>query len=158
VVSTPSQRNVIGNRTITAPPTPASAGRERASMTSQQPAPGWYPDPGGGPGQRYWDGQQWQVFPPVPAPSPAPYGDGRFEVDAYGRPLSDKSKLVAGLLQLFLGGFGIGRFYLGYTNIGVIQIVVTIVTCGIGSIWGLIDAILIISGNVPDADGRTLRA
>jgi TM2 domain/Protein of unknown function (DUF2510) len=127
-------------------------------MTSQQPAPGWYPDPGGGPGQRYWDGQQWQVFPPVPAPSPAPYGDGRFEVDAYGRPLSDKSKLVAGLLQLFLGGFGIGRFYLGYTNIGVIQIVVTIVTCGIGSIWGLIDAILIISGNVPDADGRMLRA
>jgi TM2 domain-containing membrane protein YozV len=79
-------------------------------------------------------------------------------VDAYGRPLSDKSKLVAGLLQLFLGGFGIGRFYLGYTNIGVIQIVVTILTCGIGSIWGLIDAILIISGNVPDADGRTLRA
>jgi hypothetical protein len=127
-------------------------------MTSQQPAPGWYPDPGGGPGQRYWDGQQWQAFPPVPAASPAPYGDGRSEVDAYGRPLSDKSKLVAGLLQLFLGGFGIGRFYLGYTNIGVTQIVVTILTCGIGSIWGLIDAILIISGNVPDADGRTLRA
>jgi hypothetical protein len=47
---------------------------------------------------------------------------------------------------------------LGYTNIGVIQIVVTILTCGIGSIWGLIDAILIISGNVPDADGRALRA
>ena len=81
-----------------------------------------------------------------------------YELDAYGQPLSDKSKLVAGLLQLFLGGFGIGRFYLGYTNIGVIQIVVTILTCGIGSIWGLIDAILIISGNVPDADGRALRA
>jgi hypothetical protein len=123
-------------------------------MTSQQPAPGWYPDPGGGPGQRYWDGQQWQAPPPVPAP----YGDPRFGLDAYGQPLSDKSKLAAGLLQLFLGGFGIGRFYLGYNNIGVIQIVVTIVTCGIGSIWGLIDAILILSGNVPDADGRTLRA
>jgi TM2 domain-containing membrane protein YozV len=89
---------------------------------------------------------------------PAPYGDPRFGLDAYGQPLSDKSKLAAGLLQLFLGGFGIGRFYLGYNNIGVIQIVVTIVTCGIGSIWGLIDAILILSGNVPDADGRTLRA
>ncbi len=23
------------------------------------PPPGWYPDPGGGPGQRYWDGHQW---------------------------------------------------------------------------------------------------
>jgi TM2 domain-containing membrane protein YozV len=79
-------------------------------------------------------------------------------VDVYGRPLSDKSKLVAGLLQLFLGGLGIGRFYLGYTNIGVLQIVVTILTCGVGALWGLIDAILIMSGNVPDADGRTLLA
>jgi TM2 domain-containing membrane protein YozV len=82
----------------------------------------------------------------------------RYELDPYGQPLSDKSKLVAGLLQLFLGGLGIGRFYLGYTNIGVIQIVVTVLTCGVGSLWGLIDAILIMSGNVPDADGRTLRA
>ena len=23
------------------------------------PPPGWYPDPSGAPGQRYWDGQQW---------------------------------------------------------------------------------------------------
>jgi TM2 domain-containing membrane protein YozV len=75
-----------------------------------------------------------------------------------GQPLLDKSKLVAGLLQLFLGGFGIGRFYLGYTSIGVLQIVVTVLTCGVGSLWGLIDAILIISGNVPDVEGRTLRA
>jgi hypothetical protein len=127
-------------------------------MTSQQPAPGWYPDPTGAPAQQYWDGQQWHAPPPVPAPNPPPYGGGRYELDAYGQPLSDKSKLVAGLLQLFLGGFGIGRFYLGYSNIGVIQIVVTVLTCGIGSLWGLIDAILIMSGNVPDSDGRTLRA
>jgi hypothetical protein len=129
-------------------------------MTSPpQPEPGWYPDPSGGPGQRYWDGRQWQAFPPpVPVPQPPPYGGGRHDLDAYGQPLSDKSQLVAGLLQLFLGGLGIGRFYLGYTNIGVIQIVVSILTCGIGSIWGLIDAILIMSGKVPDSDGRTLRA
>ena len=127
-------------------------------MTSPQAAPGWYPDPSGGPGQRYWDGQQWQAPPPVPAPSAPPYGGAGYQVDVYGRPLSDKSKLVAGLLQLFLGGLGIGRFYLGYTNIGVLQIVVTILTCGVGALWGLIDAILIMSGNVPDSDGRTLRA
>jgi TM2 domain-containing membrane protein YozV len=81
----------------------------------------------------------------------------RYEVDMYGRPLSDKSKLVAGLLQIFVGGLGIGRFYLGYTTIGVLQIVVTILTCGVGALWGLIDGILIIVGKVPDADGRTLR-
>ena len=78
-------------------------------------------------------------------------------MDAYGRPLSDKSKLTAGLLQIFLGGFGVGRFYLGYTTIGVLQIVVTIVTCGVGSIWGLIDGIMILIGNVPDPQGRMLR-
>jgi hypothetical protein len=37
------------------------------------------------------------------------------------------------------------------------QIVVTLVTCGIGSIWGLIDAIMILVDKVPDAEGRTLR-
>ncbi len=50
-----------------------------------------------------------------------------------------------------------GRFYLGYTNIGVLQLVVTVVTCGIGSIWGLIDGIMILVGNVPDPQGRMLR-
>jgi TM2 domain-containing membrane protein YozV len=75
----------------------------------------------------------------------------------YGRPLSDKSKLTAGLLGIFLGGFGVGRFYLGYTTIGVLQLVVTLLTCGLGSIWGLIDGIIILIGNVPDPQGRPLR-
>ncbi|MGX1271933.1 hypothetical protein RKD18_005127 [Streptomyces phaeoluteigriseus] len=43
----------------------------------------------------------------VPTPE-APYG-----VDPMGRPYSDKSKIVAGILQLFLGYLGIGRFYVG---------------------------------------------
>src|SRR3954451_21991332 len=92
--------------------------------------------------------------PPYPGGYPAPYQGGPFGVDAYGRPLSDKSKLVAGLLQLFLGTFGIGRFYLGYTGLGVAMLLVSWLTCGI---WPLIDAILIFLGRVPDSDGRTLR-
>src|ERR1700747_3185209 len=79
---------------------------------------------------------------------------GAFGVDAYGRPLSDKSKMVAGILGILLGSFGVGRFYLGYTQIGVLQLVVSVVTCGLG---GLIDGIMILRGNVPDAEGRTLR-
>ncbi|MDT5078269.1 MAG: hypothetical protein QOJ80_2906 [Mycobacterium sp.] len=101
--------------------------------------------------------------PPGPYGAPPPYGyppqyprEG-FGVDAYGRPLSDKSKLVAGLLQLFLGSFGVGRFYLGYNGIGVAQIAVTWLTCGIGAIWPLVDAVLILVGKVPDSNGRTLR-
>lgn len=79
---------------------------------------------------------------------------GPYGVDAYGRPLSDKSKLVAGLLQLFLGTLGIGRFYLGYTGLGVAMLLLSWLTCGI---WPLVDAILILLGRVPDSDGRTLR-
>ena len=92
--------------------------------------------------------------PPYPGINPyaqpgAPYG-----FDQHGQPLSEKSKLVAGLLQLFLGTFGIGRFYLGYTGLGVAMLLVSWLTCGI---WPLIDAILIFMGNVKDSDGRTLR-
>jgi TM2 domain-containing membrane protein YozV len=74
------------------------------------------------------------------------------------RPPDAKSKLVAGLLGIFLGGFGVHRFYLGYTQIGVIQIIVTIVTCGLGSLWGLIEGILILTGSgiKEDAQGRPL--
>lgn len=44
-------------------------------------------------------------------------------VPGYGDGLSPKSKVVAGLLQLFLGNFGAGRFYLGHIKIAVIQLV-----------------------------------
>ena len=38
----------------------------------QTPAPGWYPDPGGQPGQRYHDGRRWtQHFVPTPPAAPA---------------------------------------------------------------------------------------
>ncbi len=128
-------------------------------MTSPQPAAGWYPDPSGAPGQKYWDGRQWVESPPVPFPPSAPYAGGGYHgVDAHGRPMSDKSKLVAGLLQLFLGGLGVGRFYLGYIGIGFAQLAISVVTLGIaGWVWPLIDAILILTGKLTDAEGRTLR-
>ena len=70
-----------------------------------------------------------------------------------------KSKLAAGLLGIFLGGFGVHRFYLGYTTIGVVQILVTVLTCGAGHIWGFIEGILIIAGTTitTDAQGRPLK-
>ena len=69
---------------------------------------------------------------------------------------SKKSKLVAGLLGILLGPLGVGRFYLGYTAIGVLQIVVTICTCGLGGLWGFIDGILILCGRVNDPEGLPL--
>ena len=64
-----------------------------------------------------------------------------------------KSKMAAGLLQIFLGGLGIGRFYLGYTGVGVAQLIITICTCGFGAIWGFVDGILILTGS-PNVDAN----
>ena len=49
-------------------------------------------------------------------------------------------------------------FYLGYTKLGVIRIIVTVVTCGTGgSIWALIDFVRILIGSIrTDAKGNPL--
>lgn len=65
----------------------------------------------------------------------------------------EKSKLVAALLAWFLGGLGIHRFYLGYTTIGIIQIL-TLGGCGI---WALIDFIRILTGDLKAKDGSALK-
>ena len=69
-----------------------------------------------------------------------------------------KSKMIAGLLGVFLGGFGVHRFYLGYIGIGVAQLCVTLITCGFGALWGFIEGILILMGSTitVDADGKSL--
>ena len=40
------------------------------------------------------------------------------------------------------GRFGVHKFILGYTKEGIIQIVITLVTCGFGSLVGLIEGII----------------
>jgi hypothetical protein len=41
------------------PPAPVAAAVPRPARVPQSPAAGWYPDPGGSRGQRYWDGAAW---------------------------------------------------------------------------------------------------
>jgi hypothetical protein len=67
-----------------------------------------------------------------------------------------KQRLTAGLLSLLLPLLcisGIGRIYLGYTTLGVVQLIVGIVTCGIGGLWSMVDGILILAGK-PDRDAK----
>ena len=45
--------------------------------------------------------------------------------------LSSKSKLGFILLGVFLGGLGIHNFYAGYNKKGLIQLLVTVLTCSI---------------------------
>jgi TM2 domain-containing membrane protein YozV len=75
-------------------------------------------------------------------------GPGYASITAAGASTTSKSKVTAGLLGIFLGGFGIHRFYLGYTTIGVVQIFVTIFTLGFGALWGFVEGILIFAGSI----------
>lgn len=122
------------------------------------PAPGAPVPPQGAPVP-----PQGQVPPqgaPVPPQQPYP---GQPAYQQYpGQPMYQdptlKSKVLAGILGLVFGGFGVHNFYLGYTSKAVIQIVVTFVTCGIGSLWGFIEGIMILCGSIKtDAQGRPLR-
>ena len=93
----------------------------------------------------------------APAPVPgqpgadlsAPFGRDPLTGEAY----SDKQKLTAGLLQIFLGGVGAGRWYMGDTGLAIGQLV----TCGGCGVWSLIDGIMILTGKVKDKNGRPLR-
>jgi TM2 domain-containing membrane protein YozV len=80
-----------------------------------------------------------------------PYAQPQYGQAPYGQPYyagypEQKSRLIGGLLGILLGGLGIHRFYLGYVGIGILQIVVTIVTFGLGAIWGFVEGIMILVG------------
>lgn len=128
-----------------------------------QPPPPGYPPPQaypGHPGYGAYPGHPGYVDPQAPF--------GRDPVT--GLPLSDKSAATAGLLQLFLGVFGIGRFYIDSTQIAVAQLCLGLfgtlfsLFCFLGFpvllgsiIWSIVDAILIFTGSVKDNYGRKLR-
>lgn len=115
----------------------------------------WSPAPGSGP----------SASDPY-APGSAPYGASSApQAPAVGSsgtvpPGEPQSRLVVGLLGIFLGVFGVHRFLLGYTTIGIIQIVVSVFTCGLGGWWGLIEGIMVLAKAQAferDAYGRPLR-
>ena len=81
-----------------------------------------------------------------PIQPPPAYGGG---VPDWKQQGADK-KIVAGLLGVLAGGFGIHKFILGYTTEGIIQIVITFVTCGVGSIIGLIEGIIYLTKSDED--------
>ena len=68
-----------------------------------------------------------------------------------------KSKIVAGILGILLGSFGVHNFYLGYTGKAVAQLLISLLSCGtlavISSIWGLVEGIMILTGSI-NTDGH----
>ncbi|MBU0717642.1 MAG: TM2 domain-containing protein [Planctomycetes bacterium] len=108
-----------------------------------------------------------QPYPPVPPARPSvPPGPAALEHPRSGHPdyvygpngqilYSWRNRWVAGILGVLLGPLGVHRFYLGYTGIGVLQLVVSFT--GIGALWGIIDGILCLCGALRDVDGYPLR-
>ena len=145
------------------PPPPAAPGGGFPPSPSSAPAPGGYQQPPQGGYGEPGPGGYGQPAYGQPVPGPQGFGQPAYGQQGYGPGYVDpqaKSKIVAGLLGILLGGLGVHRFYLGFTKIGVIQIVVTVVTCGFGAIWGFVEGILYLvgaGGYTADSDGRPLK-
>jgi len=68
------------------------------------------------------------------------------------RPVPQRELVVALILSIFLGSFGVDRFYLGYAGLGILKLL----TCGGCGIWWLIDIILIATRKLTDSEGTPL--
>lgn len=59
-----------------------------------------------------------------------------------------RSKIVAGLLAIFVGSLGIHNFYLGFAKRGTIQLLISVLSFGIlaaiSGVWGIVEGILIL--------------
>lgn len=140
---------------------------------SQQPAQPFYGQPTYGQTDYTQSAQtpyyQQQAQPRYEQPSynqPPIYAQQTYYQAAQQQPgygYAQKSKIVAGLLGLFLGGLGVHNFYLGYTGKAVAQLLLTligwIILIGpiISGIWALIESVLILCssyGSNWHRDGR----
>lgn len=79
--------------------------------------------------------------------------------DRFEQEYSSKSRLVAGLLAIFLGSFGIHSFYLGDTKKGIIHLVLSLT--GILALastgWAIGEGIMLLCGKTDtDAEGNIL--
>ena len=130
---------------------------------SQYGAPDWCTNPQYGQpdgyGQSQYGAPGWWASPQYGEPD----GYGRFEYGQGGYHQPPRQLLIVVILALFAGLFGLHNFYLGYTNRGLAQLLITVCTLGLGApivwIWAIAELVLIVghSGSYAfDAFGRPL--
>ncbi len=66
-------------------------------------------------------------------------------------PYKSEKKLVAGILAILVGVFGIHKFYLGYTKAGILHLILGL-ACGIGGVIGLIEGIIYLTKSDEEFD------
>lgn len=150
-----------------------------------QPSGGSASDPyGQSPGGAAPDGQAPQHWSPAggsAVPPSDPYGQGADGAYGQGGPPQGpggqvppgvaqgapggqgQSRLLVGLMGIFFGGLGVHRFLMGYTTIGLVQVLVSVLSCftlyPFIQIWGLIEGIMVLAKSPSferDAHGRPL--
>lgn len=82
-----------------------------------------------------------------------PEGGSWFVASEIPNVFSERDWTTSLLISFFLGSLGIDRFYLGYTELGVLKLL-TLGGCGI---WAIVDTVMIATGSLKDAKGLPLR-
>lgn len=108
------------------------------------------------------DTQQQQEQKPIQQPIQSSNSNntnnGNNNSRSSSQPLSDyeNKRILAGIMGILFGSFGVHNFIYGYTTKGIIQIlmstILAIFTCGISAIaayiWGLVEGILILTDQI----------
>lgn len=77
--------------------------------------------------------------PPMPPnPPQPPYGG----YSGQPPPEVNSKKILAGVMGILFGSLGVHRFVLNDVTGGLLRILITVITCGLGSILGLIEGII----------------
>ena len=103
-----------------------------------------------------------QPTPPAPVVPPIPPSQGINDIqhqitnalESIRTSIGCNRRVFAGVLGILFGWLGAHRFYLGYTYLGIAQIIVTLVTCGWGALWGTVEGILILAGQAIQQDAQ----
>ncbi|MFA4985034.1 MAG: TM2 domain-containing protein [Candidatus Brocadiia bacterium] len=102
--------------------------------------------------------------PQQPAPAPAPPAFGFPPAAPTQAPVytDQRSRIVAFILAVFLGSLGIHNFYLKRSDRAVLQLLITVISCGflgpVMWIWAVIEGVYVLNGTTTvDGQGVPLK-